>query len=206
MNGLDVQRVLDRVRIFTAALEEKAARGFECSARSSTGEKVTYTIRGIRSQEEYRHVVVTLCNATWNLKDHLKNVFESKGLDPEEVEQAVNASRALQICSDLRNRNEHGKLDKRGRPHSRSGLFAELGTVSYHVPQQSVQCIVLDGPHVMIDTINPDLIECEAPVIAADGTQLGDATRICAEALDAWILLIERRGLSDLLRPMYRSL
>jgi hypothetical protein len=206
MNGLDVQRILDRVRIFTAALGENAARGFEYSTRTSIGEEVKYTIRGIRSQEEYRHVVVALCDGTWKLKDHLKNLFETKGLDPDEVEQAVNASRPLQICSDLRNRDEHGKLKKHGRPHSRSTLFAELGTVSFNVPQQSVQCLVLDGPHVMIDTIHPELIECHAPVIAADGTQLGDATQICAEALEAWLSLMKRRGLEDLLRPLYRSL
>lgn len=137
---------------------------------------------------------------TWNLKDHLRNLFEAESLDPQLVEDAANASRALCVLSDLRNRDEHGRLEHRGKPRSRSGLFATWGKVCMVAPANALQVIIHDPEcGLILRFARPELVEYLAPVHAQDGTYLGDAVSFCDEGISAWSELVAGHGLGELM-------
>ena len=197
MRSNEVQTIVDRVRRIAAGLSKSTGLGLHYSATASNAEGVHYSIAGIRTFEEYGDLVANLCVWTWSLKDHIRNLFAGKGISEQEVEDAVDASFDLKVCSDIRNRGDHGKLEKHGRPHSRSGLFARLGPVAIVVPEQNIQALIAEpGNKFTISLQNPDSADFRAPVLAEDGTDLGDAVVICARAMEAWKALLLRHGFS----------
>lgn len=196
MRGTEVQRMFDRVARAQAALKERPTGVYTYSAVSSAGDEVTYTLRGIRSHAAYEDLIANLCNWTWSLKDHLKNEFEGRKLEAEEVERVVDACRELCMLSDLRNRENHGKLEKRGKPKSRSGLFARLGPVRIEAPQESLQALIQEpGNKFTFFFKDPSLIDYHAPVLGQNGEDLGDAVSICSVSLDAWQKLVQAKGM-----------
>jgi hypothetical protein len=200
VRGTQVQRMFDRVSRAQAALKERPTGAFTYSAVTSTGDEVTYTLWGVRSHAAYEDLVANLCNWTWSLKDHLKNHFEMQKLQAQEIEDVVDGCDELRILSDLRNHENHGKLEMRGKPKSRSDLFARLGPVHFEASRESLQLLILEpGGDFTLFFRDPELVEYHAPVLGQNGEDLGDAVAICSASLDAWQQLVRAKGMGELL-------
>ena len=175
-----LQALRSRIRRAQQAARKPRAEGYEQEHTLEDGTTHQYSIVGIKSPEQLEDELLALFVWVWSLKDYLKAVYKTRGLDPSFVERVVNESRALQYVADIANRAKHGVLRT-----SRSGAFAELIDVGFTVPQSSIAKITVGAFAVGMDITNLDDVELLAFVKANEG-EAADAFTVLAEALAAW--------------------
>jgi hypothetical protein len=91
---------------------------------------IKFSFGGLSEEELVNKIMMILYNLA-SLKDHLKNALKSAGKDPRIVEDAINASRHLQVLVDIVNQDKHGTPLR----SARSGLDPRLTRC-----HQSIHC------------------------------------------------------------------
>lgn len=175
-----LESIRSRIRRAEAIARQPAATGFEQTHKLEDGTTHEYSVSGIKSPEQLEDELLALFVWAWSLKDHLKELYKAKKLEPRHVETVVNQHLALQYVADIANRAKHGVLRE-----SRSGKFAELVDVGFTVPQTAIDKITVGAFSVGVDVARPSEVELHAFVKPIDG-QTVDAFGILAEAISIW--------------------
>lgn len=178
MTGNGIAELFERLGRLVAATEKKTGEGSAWDYTFPDGETHRYVIRGLKSHAEAEDSVCNLLIWIWNAKDYLKRRAETRGQDPQIVEDAVNADSILTVCGDLANRLKHGELKR-----SRSGRYPTLGVVSFTGPQASIGSLTFGAFEVEVEIADPSLVEFSLPVIDQRGGALGDAFEFAGRAL-----------------------
>jgi hypothetical protein len=171
-----------RSRIHRAELVARnpAAFGFEQKHLLDDGTTHEYVVSGVKSPEQLEDDLLNLFVLVWSLKDHLKESYKAKGLEPRLVEEVVNRSPVLQYVADIANRAKHGVLRE-----SRSGKFAELINVGFTVPHTAIAKITVGSFNVGVDIAKPNEVELRA-FVKPKGVDASDAFAILAKAVGIW--------------------
>jgi hypothetical protein len=144
------------------------------------GQQQTVGVVGVKSPVQLEDELLQLFVWVWSLKDHLKDAYSSKGLDPQLIELLVNESPALQYVSDIANRAKHGTLTK-----SRSSTFAELVEVGITIPHSAMAKVVYVPNAVGVHVDKPKEVELCAKV-QPRGTEAIDAFAVLEESIAIW--------------------
>lgn len=177
-----IEELRSRIRRTESVVRDAAAPGYAESHTLADGTTHEYAITGVKSPERMRDELLSLFVWVWSFKDHLKEAYKAKQLDPQLVEEIANRSLALQYVADIANRAKHGVLRK-----SRSGTFAELVDVGFTVPQSAISRISVGAFSVGVDVSNPGEVEVHA-LVRPRGRDAIDAFEVLAGAIDAWEL------------------
>ncbi|GAA0888190.1 hypothetical protein [Rhodanobacter soli] len=171
-----------RARIHRAEIIARRADsvGYQKNQTLADGSKHQYQISGIKSPEQFEDDLLTLFVWVWSLKDYLKELYKSMGLDPRLVEEMANNCTALKYVSDVANKAKHGILQQ-----SRSGQFAELVNVGHSVPQAAISKITFSAFNVEIDVSKADQVLLHAFVKPRGGEPI-DAFEVLAQAMLTW--------------------
>jgi hypothetical protein len=164
------------------------SHGFQQSYQVSDGSIHEHSVTGIKSPVQLEDELLSIFIWVWSLKDHLKEAYRAKGLDPKRIELIANECIALQFVSDIANRAKHGVLRD-----SRSGKFSELVNVGYTIPQTAISKIAFGAFSVATDVANPSEVELHASIETNDGVTY-DAFAVLIEAQSEW----ETKALSAL--------
>lgn len=187
MNPETLEALRSRIRRIDLAAREPAASGYEQTHKLEDGTTHKYVISGIKSPEQLEDELLTLFVWVWSLKDHLRERYKAKHLDPRLVEDVVNQCPALQYVADIANRAKHGILRE-----SRSGMFAELVDVGVNVPQKAISKIAVSAFSVEVDVEKSEEVELHAVIKRKDGVVV-DAFATLTEAICAWEVHVIRR-------------
>ena len=185
----DLDAIKSRISRAFSVVQDASGPGYE-TAYQAPGTDFTTNFRaiGVKAPEQIEDDFLNLFIWTWSLKDHLKECFDTTGLNGKVVEEEVNRCRALAYVSDIANRAKHGVLSK-----SRSGEFAELVDVGFNAPLEAIERISVAGPEVTLQIKDPAAIQIHAAVITRSGARL-DALAVLKEAMQFW----ETRVLSQI--------
>lgn len=187
MTLADLEAIRSRISRAFRVVKQASGDGYETSYQAEGTEFMTrFRAVGLKAPEQLEDDFLNLFIWTWSLKDYLKGVFVSHGMNAQEVEDIANNSRALAYVADIANRAKHGYLQK-----SRSGEFAELVGVGFDVPQESIAQITFSGPEVTLHVKGSQLIRIRASVRLPSGEKM-NALAVLTEAMDTW----ERRALT----------
>jgi hypothetical protein len=143
----------------------------------------------VLSLQDVSHNVETAAIWLWSLKDYLKGYLQTKGEDPQVVEQYVNACQYLPIVADIANGTKHGSLNA-----TRSGRYAKLGQGTMSVKSQMELSQVIDGTADVEVTIDdPTQVSYVVDVCDENGVSLGNGVDILRGALEEWQGFIANR-------------
>jgi hypothetical protein len=117
----------------------------------------------------------------WSFKDYLKVYAQSLGKSGRWVEAEASADPCLSMCADIANRVKHGNLRE-----SRSGKYAQLGKLTYSVPQEAMGKITVRAFEVELDVSNSSLVTFEMPVLEGSGRAIGDAFKFLERGIVRW--------------------
>lgn len=180
MDNAALQTLQSRIERTYASARRIESSGFQQSHQLDDGNTHQYSVIGIKSPEQLEDELLAIFIWVWSLKDHLKEAYRTKGLDPRQIESIANKCVALQLVSDIANRAKHGLLRD-----SRSGKFAELVNVGYTIPQTAISKIIFSAFSVATVVSNPSEIELHASIKTNDGITY-DAFAILIEAQSEW--------------------
>lgn len=181
------KRLLARINRLLGQIQIRDGSDFIHPAKYITGEIGTFTIRGLKSYEEYDDEISELAVWIWSLKDHLKELAGEKGIAKKKLEEVVNNDKNLQICADLANTEKHGKLKE-----SRSGLYAQYGGFSITLMEKgicNINTMLLlgeKGENIIIEPVDHNKIQIYFEITDKDGNLLGEAFEILNKALEKW--------------------
>jgi hypothetical protein len=128
-----------------------------------------------------------LAGKVWHLKDKIAKVAKARKL-PLNVDDHVNASKALTIVADLSNANKHGEN------RNRSGLRPHIELVIFDTSQNGKVELFYDGAtkekELLVEKRQPIPFTVELRV--NNGAVFGDAVQIIDDALTDWLPLVEQ--------------
>lgn len=181
MTSADLDAIRSRIRRAFCAVHDASGSSYETSYQAEGTDFTTrFRAIGVKAPEQLEDDFLNLFIWTWSLKDYLKACFAAKGLNGKEVEDIANSCRSLAYVADIANRAKHGILE-----HSRSGEFAELVSVGFEAPQETIERITVAGPEVTLHVRDPQKIRIRANVRTSSGAER-DAVAVLTEAMTTW--------------------
>jgi hypothetical protein len=170
VNAEELNRILARLKRLECRLADKDGIGMAWSASVSDGSSHKYIIKGVKDLDRIGDDVETMFIWLWSFKDYLKEYARSLDKSDKWVEAEASADPCLSVCADIANRVKHGNLRE-----SRSGKWAQLGKLTYSVPQEAMGQITFRVFEVELDISNANLVTFAMPVLDANGRTIGDA-------------------------------
>lgn len=181
MNFGDFTQLRSRIGRIYATVHAKTHPGFVKLQESQNGNVCAIDVRGIKSPEQLEDEILNLFIWVWSMKDYLKELCRTRNINPQQIEDIVNAESSLMIASDIANRAKHGVLRQ-----SRTGEFAKLDAVQIALPQNVIRSIAFQDSTIRIDVGIPDDAELTATITFDSGATPQDAFAVAQNAISAW--------------------
>lgn len=153
--------------------------------------------RGGMTPEQMSNAAHTAIAQVAGLSDHLRKWAKTTGRDPKQVDAVVAKSPALQMLIDVWN------TDKHGYPPSRptlTGKAPRLGPVDRGLaigPREPRQAVEITPSPIGLDvhgSANLRVVFTGA-IVDADGSRLGEMSRLLEDGLKAWEEFLQEVGL-----------
>jgi hypothetical protein len=153
--------------------------------------------RGDMTPEEMTNTAHAAVAQVAGLRDHLRKWAKHAKHDVGDVDAVVDASPALKLLIDVWNAEKHG-YPPSGR--TLSGKAPRLGAVDRALaigPGVPGAAVELTPSPVGLDVHGPATMRVTliGPVVDADGTRLGELSRLLEEGLKAWEVFLQKVGL-----------
>jgi hypothetical protein len=151
------------------------------------------------SQEEIVNTAYMLIHNIANLRDNLRRWAARNGKDKGKVDATFSASRELQIIQDLSNHDKHGP-DRTGGCSGVGPTLQEIGRIMRlsggEAGSETLVVFGPAGPQVSSTGGSTAAIVITGPVVAKDGTPLGDLFDMELAAVQAWDNLLGEYGVN----------
>jgi hypothetical protein len=181
MNKAEFSKIYERVKRTHDVVYRKASTGFSQTTQNSDGISTRVEVVGLKSPDTLEDELLTLFVWLWSMKDYLKTLCKSRGIDACKIERIANENRSLSITADIANRAKHGHLKS-----SRSGDFAKLQNVCISIPQSALASITFEKPAVVVLVGIPEVAELFAEIGFDSGLAPVDAFSTALQATSAW--------------------
>jgi hypothetical protein len=185
----EVKKLCDRINRIHEKIKQKGGGGAEWKAEVPGFGDQNYKITGVKSPKELEDDIAALAVWVWSMKDYLKKLAPSVGMQPQEVERFIDTDPHLPICADLANKDKHGELDR-----SRSGRFLGMGRLQYTIPQQALRAVTFRGNEVQIDVATADEVQIVVPVLDPRGAEVAEGLACLEKGIKAWDRLLHQFG------------
>jgi hypothetical protein len=152
---------------------------------------------GEENKAEICNQVFIIISHIAKLKDHLKNLYASKGGDAKLIENEIESSDYLKLAIDLDNKEKHGKLKK-----SRSGKYPYLDEIDRALsvrPGRQIQSssFSIDPFTGQFEAEGDIIITISAEVDAVDGTRICSLDELINGSIERWEEIIKKYNLIE---------
>ena len=193
---MDINDIKNRLAMLEVSLKKQLEPSKPYSTvawNDKTGEFITSIHFGTRGMLEMQREVYALISELASLKDILKIQMNSKGLDQELVEKAIDSSFNTQLLIDINNEYKHGSPIR----HYRSGKRPKLINISegLEVPpgeQFSLDVEYFSGMVKLNKNLSAKIV---ADVVDGDGTKFCTLDEIVKGTVALYRQFISQQGL-----------
>ena len=151
--------------------------------------------RGDETKEELSNIVYSAISNVAHFKDHLRGWARRNHRDVKLIDEAITGSRELRIVIDLADADKHGGTRHDGGYSKLNPGISDLEQ-ALRMRTRSRVGITLSGGELRVVGDGSAAVEITGPVVAEDGTVLGDLREIVVAAVSAWEVVLETFGLS----------
>lgn len=179
----DVEDVLARARRLREDIRKNSGPGASWEYTFPDGLTQRYTIIGIQPVECLGDDVASLFLWAWSIKDYLKKLAQTRGRNPQLIENLVDRTPALCLLADVANKLKHAELDRRRR----SPYQPRLGKPEYSSDRGGLKSLTYSAEGITVEPTSPEAIELSYPIIDdVSGRVVGDAVVILNAAITYW--------------------
>lgn len=147
---------------------------------------------GEKNKAEIYNQIFIIVSHIAKLKDHLKNLYASKGGDVKLIENEIESSEYLKLVIDLDNKEKHGELKK-----SRSGKYPYLDEIYRALSVRAGRQVQsgsfsIDPFTGQFETKGDIVITITAEVKANDGTRICSLDELINKSMGKWEEIISK--------------
>lgn len=154
--------------------------------------------KGGLSDADIENLAQSLIANIASFRDHLRAWAVHNGHDKNRVDQAISASFALQVITDLWNAEKHGSPRDKGRSGKAPKLVEVNSVLRFNIGGEhgSASVVILASPGAPTMTSSGSAaVVVTGKVVDFDGAKIGDLYKLEVEAIEAWEQVLREFGI-----------